>query len=89
MQIVLWIANPGLNQWGSYQFQQYEEPICWVLTCQYFLRMYFIFIRGNRMIETTGLVNHNGWAGATYYISLYLLGSHVSTHVILHLLIEH
>lgn len=55
-----------------------NHSISLVIILQYIPRLFVIFPLNQRITKTTGVIAKTAWAGAAYYIMLYMLASHVS-----------
>jgi cyclic nucleotide gated channel, plant len=45
---------------------------------QYLLRLYLIYPLSSKITKASGVMMEKAWAGAAYYLTLYMLASHVS-----------
>ncbi|KAJ7972395.1 Cyclic nucleotide-gated channel [Quillaja saponaria] len=73
-QVLIWAAMPNLR--GSEMIAS-RNALRLVPILQYLLRLYLIFPLSSQIVKANGVVMETAWAGAAYYLILYMLASHV------------
>nr|XP_043636404.1 probable cyclic nucleotide-gated ion channel 16 [Erigeron canadensis] len=73
-QLFIWFVIPAVR---SLTAAHANHSISLVIIIQYIPRMFVIFPLNQRITKTTGVVAKTAWAGAVYYLMLYMLASHV------------
>lgn len=73
LQIFIWFVIPAVTTAAHA-----NHSISLIIIIQYIPRMFVIFPLNQRITKTTGVIAKTAWAGAAYYIMLYMLASHVS-----------
>ncbi|XP_076894156.1 protein CNGC15c-like [Bidens hawaiensis] len=72
-QLLIWIIIPSLS--GS-AMTNTKNVLRFIIILQYIPRLYLIFPLTTQIVEATGVVTETAWAGAAYYLMLYMLASH-------------
>ncbi|KAJ0579834.1 putative cyclic nucleotide-binding domain, Ion transport domain, rmlC-like jelly roll [Helianthus annuus] len=73
-QLFIWFVIPAVQ---SPTAAHANHSISLVIIIQYIPRLFVIFPLNQRITKTTGVIAKTAWAGAAYYIMLYMLASHV------------
>ncbi|KAI3773627.1 hypothetical protein L1987_48157 [Smallanthus sonchifolius] len=73
-QLFIWFVIPAVR---STTAAHANHSISLVIIIQYIPRLFVIFPLNQRITKTTGVIAKTTWAGAAYYIMLYMLASHV------------
>ncbi|KAL7615487.1 probable cyclic nucleotide-gated ion channel 16 [Lactuca sativa] len=73
-QLFIWFVIPAVR---SPTAAHANHSISLVIILQYIPRLFVIFPLNQRITKTTGVIAKTAWAGAAYYIMLYMLASHV------------
>lgn len=75
MQIVVWrflLRSNGSDVLGT------KRALLFIVFAQYVFRFLRIFPLTSELKRTAGVLAETAWAGAAYYLLLYMLASHVS-----------
>ncbi|CAH1419193.1 unnamed protein product [Lactuca virosa] len=72
-QLFIWFVIPAVR---SPTAAHANHSISLVIILQYIPRLFVIFPLNQRITKTTGVIAKTAWAGAAYYIMLYMLASH-------------
>lgn len=75
LKIFIWFVIPVVR---SPTAAHANHSISLVIIIQYIPRLFVIFPLIQRITKRTGVIAKTAWAGAAYYLMLYMLASHVS-----------
>lgn len=82
-QMLIWIAIPQLR--GSKRISA-KIILRLIIIFQFLLRLILTVPLTSQIVKATGVVMETAWAGAAYYLMLYMLASHVSVYFFIFLL---
>ncbi|KAI3684538.1 hypothetical protein L6452_33762 [Arctium lappa] len=73
-QIFIWFVIPAVQNPST---AHANHSLSLIIIIQYIPRLFIIFPLNQRITKTTGVIAQTAWAGAAYYLMLYMLASHV------------
>lgn len=73
-QVLIWAVIPNIK--GSEMIAS-RHVVRLVSIFQYLLRLYLIYPLSSKITKASGVMMEKAWAGAAYYLTLYMLASHV------------
>lgn len=80
VQIVVWrflLRSNGSDVLAT------KQALFFIVLFQYVPRLFRILPLTSELKRTTGVFAETAWAGAAYYLLLYMLASHVSVYMVL------
>ncbi|KVH98174.1 Cyclic nucleotide-binding domain-containing protein [Cynara cardunculus var. scolymus] len=72
-QIFIWFVIPAVKNPST---AHANHSLSLIIIIQYIPRLFIIFPLNQRITKTTGVIAQTAWAGAAYYLMLYMLASH-------------
>lgn len=79
MQIVVWRF---LQRSKGSDVLATKQALLFIVLFQYIPRLFRVYPLTSELKRTAGVFAETAWAGAAYYLLLYMLASHVSTYFV-------